>query len=49
MCRKNLVVGTALIAFGVGVMIGMWIEFCFLGFVLSAAAIVGGFFLLRLI
>ena len=49
MCRKNMLVGAVLIAFGAGVLVGMCLEFCLLGFVLSFAAIVGGLFLLRMI
>lgn len=49
MCRKNLVVGAALIAFGSGILVGIMLESCLLSVVISIAAIVGGFFLLRLI
>lgn len=46
MCRKNLAVAAALIAFGIGVLVGGWIEGCVLRFLLAAGSIALGFLIL---
>lgn len=46
MCRKNLVIAAALIAFGAGVLVGGWIESCILRFLLAAGSIAVGILLL---
>lgn len=46
MCRKNLVIAFALIAFGAGVLVGGWIGSCILRFLLAAGSIAVGILLL---
>ena len=43
MCRKNLLCGCALIAFGLGLLIGTWLESGFFCFFLSMTMIALGF------
>ena len=47
MCRRNLLPGLALTTFGVGVLIGMWLEFCFAGLLICIPAICIGIMLLQ--
>lgn len=42
MCRRNQVLGFVLIGFGIGVLVGLWLESGFLAHCLGAAAIVVG-------
>lgn len=46
MCRRDMVVAVALIAFGAGVLVGSWIESGLLRFLLAAGAIGLGILLL---
>lgn len=45
MCRRNQALAIGLIAFGVGVLVGGWIESCILRFLLAAGSIAAGIFL----
>lgn len=47
MCRRNLVVSAALIAFGAGLLLSLCIESGLVRFGLAAAALVVGFGLLK--
>lgn len=49
MCRRNLVLAAALIAFGAGLLVGLFVESCLAVLILAAASIAGGFFLLKMI
>ena len=46
MCRRNQAAALGLIAFGVGILVGGWIEGCILRFLAAAAAIGLGILLL---
>ena len=46
MCRKNFAVAAALIAFGVGVLVGGWIEGGIIRFLLAAGSIALGILIL---
>lgn len=49
MCRRNLVFAAALIAFGAGLLTGLFLDSGFLTLILAAGSIVGGFVLLKMI
>lgn len=47
MCRQNQLLGCALMAFGVGVLIGMWLEGGFLSICLGFGLLICGFCVIR--
>ena len=47
MCRRNLLHGSAILAFGVGLLIGSWMNSGFLACICGIAAIFIGFSLLH--
>lgn len=47
MCRRNLVFAAALIGFGAGMLLSLVFESGLIRFILAAAGIAGGFFLLK--
>lgn len=49
MCRKNIVLAAALIAFGAGLLAGLLLESCIVTFFAALVSIAGGLFLLKLI
>ena len=46
MCRRNQALAFSLISFGIGVLVGGWIESCILRFLLAAGSIGVGILLL---
>lgn len=42
MCRRNQLCGCALLAFGAGLLVGIWLESGFFCFLLGLGLIVGG-------
>ena len=47
MCRKNQITAAALVGFGAGLLLGLFLESQLLALIVGAAAICGGFALLR--
>ena len=47
MCRQNLLWCAALVAFGGGILVGLWLDSGFWGCCLGIAAIVGGLTFIR--
>ena len=39
MCRKNQIMTAALVGFGIGLLVGGWIEWCFIRILLAMGAI----------